>query len=42
MSVLTNPYVITAMVALTVIPMIVTARIKPQAAPVYIDNTFGD
>jgi membrane protein DedA with SNARE-associated domain len=42
MSVLTNPYVITAMVALTVIPMIVTARIKPQAAPVYIDTTFGD
>jgi membrane protein DedA with SNARE-associated domain len=42
MSVLTNPYVITAMVALTVIPMIVTARIKPQAAPVYIDNTFGE
>jgi membrane protein DedA with SNARE-associated domain len=41
-SILTNPYVIAAMVALTVIPMIVTARIKPQAAPVYIDTTFGD
>ena len=41
-SILTNPYVITVMVALTVIPMIVTARIKPQAVPIYIDNTFGD
>ena len=41
MSILTNPYVIAATVALTVIPMIVTARIKPQAEPVYIDNGFG-
>jgi membrane-associated protein len=42
MSILTNPYVIAATVAFTAIPMIVTARIKPQAEPVYIDTTFGD
>ncbi|MGI8854308.1 MAG: DedA family protein [Thermomicrobiales bacterium] len=41
MSILTNPYVITATVALTVIPMIITARITPQAEPVHIDS-FGD
>jgi membrane protein DedA with SNARE-associated domain len=41
MSILTNPYVITVTVALTVIPMIVTARIKPQAEPIYIDSNFG-
>ena len=34
-SVLTNPYLIAATVALTVIPMAVTARIKPQ--PVYAE-----
>ena len=42
MSVLTNPYVIAATVALTVVPMIVTARIKPQAEPVFIGNGVGD
>lgn len=36
MSVLTNPYVIVGMIALTVIPMLVTARIKPQPQPVSI------
>ncbi|MCA1669192.1 MAG: VTT domain-containing protein [Thermomicrobia bacterium] len=36
MSVLTNPYVIAGMIALTVIPMLVTARIKPQPQPVSI------
>jgi membrane protein DedA with SNARE-associated domain len=41
MSILTNPYVITVTVALTVIPMIVTARIKPQAETIYIDSNFG-
>ncbi|MHB8647936.1 MAG: DedA family protein, partial [Thermomicrobiales bacterium] len=38
MSVLTNPYVIVAMVALTILPMLVTARIKPQPQPVYLDE----
>ena len=42
MSILTDPYVIAVMVALTVIPMVITARIKPQAEPVYIENGFGD
>jgi membrane protein DedA with SNARE-associated domain len=42
MSVLTNPYVIAGAVALTVIPMLVTARIKPQRLPVYSDVTIGD
>lgn len=36
MSVLTNPYVIAGAIVLTVIPMLVTARIKPQ--PVYIET----
>ena len=40
MSVLTNPYVIAGTVALTVIPILITARIKPQ--PVYAEIGIGD
>jgi membrane protein DedA with SNARE-associated domain len=39
MSVLTNPYVIAGAIALTVIPILVTARIKPQ--PVYAETSAG-
>lgn len=42
MSILTNPYVIAATVALTVIPMAITARIKPQPQPIYIEESIGD
>jgi membrane protein DedA with SNARE-associated domain len=42
MSVLTNPYVIVGAVALTIIPMLVTARIKPQPQPVAIKTSIGD
>ena len=38
MSVLTNPYVIAGMIALTVIPILVTARIKPQPQPVPLEG----
>lgn len=38
MSVLTNPYVIAVAIALTVIPMLFTARIKPQPRPILIDE----
>lgn len=38
MSVLTNPYVIVAMAALTVMPMVITARIKPQPQPAYLSD----
>ncbi len=40
MSVLTNPYVIVAMVAITIIPMAITTRIKPQ--PVAVETSIGD
>jgi membrane protein DedA with SNARE-associated domain len=39
-SILTNPYVIIATAALTIIPMAITARIKPQ--PVYVERTIAD
>jgi membrane-associated protein len=40
---LTNPIVIAVMVALAVIPMLFTARIKPQPQPVYlISESAGD
>jgi membrane protein DedA with SNARE-associated domain len=42
MSVLTNPYVIAVTIALTVIPMAITARIKPQLQPAYLDHTILD
>lgn len=42
MSVLTNPYVIAGMVVLTVVPMVVTARIKPQPQPVALETSVGD
>lgn len=38
MDALTNPIVIAVMVALAVIPMLFTARIKPQPQPVYLTN----
>lgn len=38
MSVLTNPYIIAVTVALTVIPMLFTARIKPQPRAIFIDE----
>ncbi len=41
-SVLTNPYVIAGMVALTVIPILVTARITPRPYPAYIETSIGD
>jgi hypothetical protein len=42
MSVLTNPYVIVGSIALTVIPMAITARIKPQPHPAYAASNGGD
>ncbi len=42
MSVLTNPYVIAGMVALTVIPILITARIKPRPQPLYAETSGGD
>ncbi len=43
-SILTNPYVIVIAIALTVIPMAITARIKPplQPQPVYLENRISD
>lgn len=38
MSVLTNPYVIAVAVALTIIPILFTARIKPQPQAIFIDE----
>jgi len=40
MSILTNPSVIAGTIALTVLPILVTARIKPQ--PVYAETGTGD
>jgi len=37
MSIITNPYVIAGTIALTVLPILVTARIKPQPQPVSIE-----
>ncbi len=43
MDALTNPVVIAVMVALAVIPMLFTARIKPQPQPVYLTtDSSGD
>ncbi len=41
MSVLTNPTVIVGSIALTVIPMAITARIKPQPRPAYAESSSG-
>ncbi len=38
MSVLTNPYVIAGAVGLTLLPMLVMARIKPQPKPISIER----
>lgn len=38
MSVLTNPYIVVVAIALTVIPMLFTARIKPRPQPIAIDE----
>lgn len=38
MSVLTNPYVIAGAIILTVIPILVMARIKPQPQPLFLDD----
>lgn len=41
MSVLTNPYVIAGMIALTVVPILVTAHIAPRPQPVSIETGIG-
>jgi membrane protein DedA with SNARE-associated domain len=38
LSVLTNPYIIAVAIAVTILPLLFTARIKPQPQPVYIDE----
>jgi membrane protein DedA with SNARE-associated domain len=38
---LTNPIVITVMIALAVLPMLFTMRIKPQPQPVYLSSDFS-
>lgn len=42
MSVFTNPYVIAGAILLTVIPILVTARIKPQRQLAYSEAIIGD
>ncbi len=42
MSVFTNPYIIAGMIALTVIPILVTARINPHMQPVSVETSIGD